>query len=251
MFNIINAANFIDKKIRKEEKINEETILKLHELVMKDIGKGGVFRKESSAIFNNSGIVVYFPPPPSEIKKMLREMLNFVNSEIEKFPLITAFIAHLVFEKIHPFLDGNGRVGRLLVFTILRVKSYDFGITIPFEKYLDEHKSEYYYHLDLGFKKTEDYLSFMLGAVYQESNNLLKKIAEENSKEEDLYLLPPRQEEIVRIVRDHISVSLDFLKRRFPKVPARTLRYDLKKLQEKGFLIKTGITKGSYSRVSL
>ncbi|OGF99694.1 hypothetical protein A3D78_06000 [Candidatus Gottesmanbacteria bacterium RIFCSPHIGHO2_02_FULL_39_14] len=61
-------------------------------------------------------------------------------------------------------------------------------------------------------------------------------------------ILPPRQEEILAIIKDHMNVSFDFIQRRFYKVPARTLRYDLKKLAEKGLVIKVGITRGSFYR---
>lgn len=249
VFNIIAAASFIGRKIKKGDKITKEIILKLHELVMKNISSGGTFRKDPSAIFNSGGQVVYLPPPPQEINNLLTQILNFTNSPSEKFPLISALICHLVFEKIHPFIDGNGRMGRLLIFAVLKSKGYDFGMTIPFEKYLDEHKSRYYDCLDNGLKRSEDYLVFMLESVYEESKNLLREIEAEKNKAEDLYLLPPRQEEIVRIVREHVFTSFDFLRRRFKEVPERTLRYDLKKLQEKGFLIKTGITKGSFYKI--
>lgn len=245
VINLIQAAGFIDKKINKSDKISQEIILKLHEMVMKDVGDGGFLRKEPSAIFNSSGIAVYMTPPPSEINNLLSQILDYANSGKENFPLIVSLITHLVFEKIHPFIDGNGRVGRLLIFAVLASKDYDFGLTIPFEKYLDEHKEEYYYHLDNGLRETEDYLKFMLSAIFEESKNLLARIEEEKSKEEDLYLLPPRQEEIVRIIRDHVFVSLDLLQRRFAKVPGRTLRYDLNKLQQKGLIVKTGRTRGS------
>lgn len=250
VFNLVKTAGFIDKEIKKGKKINKQVILKLHGLAMKDIGVGGFFRKEPSALFNSAGVAVYLTPPPLEIDEMLAELLSFVNSEKERFPLINALVMHLVFEKIHPFIDGNGRVGRLLIFAVLKSKDFNFGITVPFEKYLDEHKSEYYYHLDNGLKKTEEYLLFMLGSILEESKNLLVRIEDEKAKAEDLYLLPPRQEEIVMTVKDHIFVSFDFLQRRFAKVPGRTLRYDLKKLVEKGFLAKTGKTRGCFYKTA-
>lgn len=250
VFNITKAARFIDSKIKKGDKINTDIIVQLHKIVMEDIGGGGVLRKEPSAIFNSSGIAVYMTPLPSEIKTLLGQILDYANSNKENFPLITALLSHLVFEKIHPFIDGNGRVGRLLIFTVLASKGYDFSLTVPFEKYLDEHKEEYYYHLDNGLTKTEDYLIFMLTAIYEESKNLLSQIEIEKAKEEDLYLLPPRQEEMVRIIKDHVFVSFDFLQRRFPKVPGRTLRYDLKKIQQKGLIINTGRTRGSLYKAS-
>lgn len=61
--------------------------------------------------------------------------------------------------------------------------------------------------------------------------------------------LPPRQEEIYNIIKDHVVVSFDRIRRRFLKVPPRTLRYDLKKLVDRGLVEKAGETKGSYYRI--
>lgn len=59
-------------------------------------------------------------------------------------------------------------------------------------------------------------------------------------------MLPPRQEEIYNIIKDHKIISFDIIRRRFLKVPERTLRYDLKKLQDKNLVKKIGSTKGSF-----
>jgi len=65
-----------------------------------------------------------------------------------------------------------------------------------------------------------------------------------NKKE--MILLPPRHEEILNIIKNHRLVSFDFIRRRFLKVPQRTLRYDLKRLVDKQLVVKIGKTKGSY-----
>lgn len=65
-------------------------------------------------------------------------------------------------------------------------------------------------------------------------------------KDMETILLPLRQEELYYVIRDHRMVFFDFLRRRFLKIPSRTLRYDLKKLTDKGFTVKIGKTKGSY-----
>ena len=59
----------------------------------------------------------------------------------------------------------------------------------------------------------------------------------------------PSQEEIYQIVKDHRTISFDFIRRRFLKVPERTLRYDLKKLIDKKLLRKIGQTRGTYYQV--
>lgn len=247
VFSILEAISFINKNTKSS--ITQELLLHLHALVLKDIsGDAGSLRKEVSAIFNQAGVAIYMPPPPTQIGKLLDELLFFINSDKEKFPLITAFVAHFLFEKIHPFIDGNGRVGRLLISTILKSKGWDFTFAVPFEEYLDENKDDYYYYLDIGFTNTNDYLEFMLEAFYKQIEKLKDNVEEELAKEKNQFL-PPRQEEILNIVKDQIVVSFDMIRRRFLQVPERTLRYDLKKLLDRKLIERSGVTKGSYYRV--
>ncbi len=247
VFNIIKAINFIDKGI-KINVLSKDIVLQLHSLTLKDIDPdAGRFRSEISAIFNQAGVAVYMPPPPTQISKLLDNLLAYVNSE-QKFPLVVAFVAHLVFEKIHPFLDGNGRVGRLLIPVILKSKGWDFSLAVPFEEYLDEHKDEYYFYLDQGLENTNNYLEFMLEAFYKQIEEIKNQINEERAKEAHPFL-PPRQEEILNIIKDQIIVSFDMIRRRFIQVPERTLRYDLKKLLDRKMIEKSGETRGRYYRI--
>ena len=248
VFNIIKANKFLEKTIKNNFTISKKFIYELHSLVMTgETGKIKNFRTEMEAIFNKSGVAVYLSPPPTQINLLINQLIDYINSNVEKFPLICALVSHLVFEKIHPFVDGNGRVGRLLIFSILKAKGYGKGYLISFEKYLDENKSDYYFYLDQGYKNTEDYLVFMLTAFLKESEELKKQI--ESAKNGKELFLPPRQEEIYLIIKEHAVVSFDNIRRRFLKVPERTLRYDLKKLAEKELIIKIGETRGSYYKV--
>jgi len=250
VFNIIEAIKFIDGHVDRGD-IKRDLLLRLHAFSLKDINRdAGSFRHEVSAIFNQAGIAVYMPPAPSAISKLLDSLLSFVNSDREKFPIIAAFVAHLVFEKIHPFLDGNGRVGRLLIAAILKARSWDFTFTVPFEEYLDNHKDDYYFYLDKGLGNTNDYLLFMLEAFWQQIQTIKAQIDQELKKDQKVFL-PPRQEEIYNIVRDHKVVSFDMVRRRFAKVPERTLRWDLKKLLERKLIEKSGETRGRYYRVKI
>lgn len=248
VFNILEAIKFIEKNVKPDAKIEKELILVLHKIVMKDLGAAGHFRQETGAIYNSAGVAVYISPLPSKIPGLLENLLRYINSDREKFPLVLAFIAHLIFEKIHPFLDGNGRVGRLLVFAILKARGYDFGLHIPFEEYLDAHKDDYYYFLGVGFKNTNDYLYFMLNAFWEETEKIKKEIEQQEEAGKDL-LLPPRQEEIYHIIADHPLIPFDSIHRRFASVPARTIRYDLKKLADRGLIQKIGRTKGVFYKV--
>ena len=248
VFNILKANKFLEKTVKNNFELSKKFIYDLHSLVMTgELEKTKNFRHEMGAIFNQAGVAVYLSPPPTQINSLIDQLIKYINSNLEKFPLISALIAHLVFEKIHPFVDGNGRVGRLLIFSILKAKGYGEGYLISFEKYLDENKSDYYYFLDQGYKNTEDYLVFMLNSFLKESEELKKQI--QSAQSGKATLLPPRQEEIYLTIKEHTIVSFDNIRRRFLKVPERTLRYDLKKLIDKGLTIKIGQTRGSYYKI--
>lgn len=201
------------------------------------------------AIFNKEGRVVYLPPPPEKVPILIDDFFVYINSDKEKFPLINSFIAHLIFERIHPFLDGNGRVGRLLILSVCQAKGFNFNIHIPFEEGLEKNREEYYYQLDQGLKNTNNYLLFMLKIFWRAMTELKKTIDQESSKTEKKIYLPPRQEEIFNIIKDHRVGSFNFIKRRFLTVPSRTLRYDLKKLIDNKLIIKIGRTRGSFYRI--
>jgi len=248
IFNIIDASRFIQNHATNN-RISKDILLELHKRVLKNIEpNAGFLRKEQSAIFNQAGVAEYMPPSFFEVPKLLDELLIYINNNNEKFPLVTAFVSHLIFEKIHPFLDGNGRVGRLLISLILKAKGWDLTFTIPLEESLDENKNEYYFYLDKGLEDTNEYLLFMLNAFFAEIEKIKDQIETESAKKDQLFL-PPRQEEIFNIIKDHGVISFDMVRRRFLKVPERTLRYDLKKLLDKGIIEKSGETKGTYYRV--
>lgn len=141
-------------------------------------------------------------------------------------------------------------MGRLLIVAVLKKTEYDFGFFVPFEEYLDNHKEDYYYYLDNGMQDTNSYLLFMLQAFLAQCEEVQRTIQLE-LKNKDQLGLPPRQEEIFNIIREHQMVSLDFIRRRFLKVPERTIRYDLKKLQDGQFITKIGKTRGSFYRVKM
>lgn len=244
--NIFQTIQYINKGINKQSKLTAEIILSLHQKIMDQLSpEAGHYRREMSAIFNQAGVAVYLPPPPDKISKLMNQLIDFINSDDEKFPIISALISHLIFEKIHPFIDGNGRVGRLLVSTILLIKGFNFIINIPFEEYIDQHKEDYYYYLDIGIKNPNAYLLFMLKAFDESTEIVKQQVLNEINQNNKIYL-PPRQEELLLIVKEHRTVSFDFLHRRFLQIPKRTLRNDLQKLTKQNLIIKIGKTRGSF-----
>ena len=87
----------------------------------------------------------------------------------------------------------------------------------------------------------------MLKAFLEEIKKIKTEIENDLEKKEELFL-PPRQEEIYNIIKDNVICSFDMVRRRFLKVPERTLRYDLKKLLDKKIIEKIGNTRARYYR---
>jgi Fic family protein len=122
-------------------------ILKAHEVLM-GTGEGaqsdpGCFRKQSVRV----GQLV--PPPATEVATLMSGLEKYINEPSSLPPLMKAGLAHVHFETIHPFLDGNGRIGRLLIVLML----IDAGILkLPIlypSYYFKKHHLEYYQRLDL------------------------------------------------------------------------------------------------------
>lgn len=122
----------------------------IHKVLMKG-GRGGVqapgeFRRTQNWVGGTRpGNATYVPPPPPEMLAALDNLERFLHDEYGfTSPVIKAGLAHAQFETIHPFLDGNGRVGRLLVSLMLVV---DGVLSHPFlylSLYFKEYRADYY-----------------------------------------------------------------------------------------------------------
>lgn len=116
---------------------------------------------------------------------------------------------------------------------------------VAIEEYINEHKDDYYYFLDVSKKEATEYLEFVLEGLWQQTEKIKEIIFQKRQAGPEEKLLPRRME-LLKIIKDHRLVSFDFLYRRFLLVNPRTLRYDLKKLVEAGFIIKKGKTRGAF-----
>lgn len=235
---------------KEVDKLMIETVRKLHSMVMKNISvMAGKFRQEPWAIYNSAGFVIYLAPPHFKVPTLMDEYVDYVNN-LPYHPVINAAIAQFVIEKIHPFADGNGRVGRLMSALVLRKNNYHFRGILPFEEYTDNHRAEYYYALEPDSDMTEFILYFLTSIVHA-SKSMLVDIGQLGQKEKNdkVNLLSPRRQEIVNIIKDHPLCSFEFLSRRFAQVNVKTLHYDLKKLQEVKLIEKAGLTRGALYKV--
>lgn len=109
---------------------------------------GAGFRMDQNAIVNpKTKEIIFVPPKPEDITSLIKNWEEYVNSEggsVEQDPLIKCAIAHYQFESIHPFDDGNGRTGRILM--VLQLINADL-LTVPIlyiSGYINKNRTEYY-----------------------------------------------------------------------------------------------------------
>jgi len=145
-------------------------IREIHEVLLaKGRGSGkqpGEFRRSQNWIFGSRpGNAAFVPPPHEVLPECLAVWEAFLHSAID--PLTKAAMAHVQFETMHPFLDGNGRVGRLLITLILSAEGVLKEPMLYFSLFLQQHRSAYY---DLLQKVRQDgdweaWLSFFFQGV--------------------------------------------------------------------------------------
>jgi Fic family protein len=109
----------------------------------------GRFRREQNWIGGNRPAVArYVPPPWQEVEPAMTKLERFLHDEPERTPiLVKAALAHAQFETIHPFLDGNGRIGRLLITLLLVVEDVLKRPLLYLSLYLKQNRDDYYDHL--------------------------------------------------------------------------------------------------------
>ncbi len=153
-------------------------IREMHEVLLKD-GRGrvkqpGEFRRSQNWIGGTRpGNAHFVPPPQEELDDLLGNLEKFLHDETVQLPvLIKAGLAHVQFETIHPFLDGNGRLGRLLITFILCVNGILEKPLLYLSLYFKTHRTQYYEHLQL-VRTTgdwEEWLQFFLQGVVETAN---------------------------------------------------------------------------------
>ena len=159
-------------------------VRELHERLMRgvrgDIAAPGEFRRVQNWISGPSSILAdanYVPPPPSELMDCLSAWERFLHDESLP-PLIHAALVHAQFEAIHPFLDGNGRVGRLLITLLLAQRGVLPQPLLYLSAYFERTRHDYYSHLlhitERG--EWEEWLVYFLNGVAAQADETIEKM---------------------------------------------------------------------------
>ena len=243
---ITEVKNAIDayKLLFKLNPFDKRDLLRAHQLMMKDlVNENGRFRSGNVGVFGNQGLV-HLAPPALRVPTLISDLFHWIKTT-KTHPLISSCVFHYEFEFIHPFADGNGRMGRLWQ-TLLLMQWNPIFAWLPVETIIKEHQQEYYDAIALSDKQgnSTSFITFMLNCLllslqeieHKDIVNIVENIVEK---------LPTTQGNIVRHMAQKPSISARELAEKLSIAP-RNIQVHIKKLQEQGIIRRVGPDKGGH-----
>ena len=177
-----HKATNMGMKILNREKFSNEFFKEIHSILMEgNVRKPsliGQYRTEQNYIGKNDETheITFIPPVPGDIPELMNNLISYINSPTDAYrPLVRIAIVHAQFETIHPFMDGNGRVGRMLIPLYLY---YTRQIEYPcfFISEALEHDKIRYYNLLNNIREKEDWnewIKFFLATVAKQCDKYI------------------------------------------------------------------------------
>lgn len=161
--------------------MSEEDLLKAHKLMMNSlVSENGKYRSRGVGVFDGKKLI-HMAPPATLVPTLMHNLIEWYQSS-ELHPLIKSAIFHYEFEFIHPFSDGNGRMGRMW-HTILLGQWKEIFYWLPIEELIQARQKEYYYALRTADNTADSsvFVEFMLEII----NDALNKFTPVNSTDQD------------------------------------------------------------------
>ena len=258
VLNYRNVLRFIENYNKGE--ISEETVKHVHELTTYRIlpeETVGEYRKTQVVVKNSAtGEITFRPPPAIEIPFLIRAFLEWLNATPgdDMHTAIKAGITHYELVRIHPFLDGNGRVARASATLVLFIGGYDIKRFFALEEYYDREPMAYYDALQSVGKtgNVTSWLEYFTQGLAIEITRIKEKV---KSLSTDLKIkkslggqqlaLTERQIKIVEFIQENGFLQNKVFFELFPMVSEDTVLRELKDLLKKGIVVKEGSTKGA------
>ena len=258
VLNYRNVLKFIQDT--KEKEITEEIIKKIHEITVHRIlpeNSIGTYRKQQVVVKNSqTGEVTFRPPPPVEVPFLIVDFLTWVNLSNADIihSAIKAAIVHYELVRIHPFLDGNGRVARATATLVLFQEGYDVKRFFSLEEHYDREPLHYYDALQRVEKDKGDLtnwieyfcegLSIELTRIKEKVKSISTDLKIKKSLGGQQVALSERQIKIIEYIQENGLLQNKAFFELFPMISEDTVLRELKDLQKKGIIKKEGTTKG-------
>ena len=258
LLNYKKAMDFISKYLGKEVPVSEVVIRELHKIAVKGVRGGqadpGNYRKIQNYIVNSlTGEVIYTPPAPLEVPHLIREFVDWLKRGGDVSPILIAGISQFQFVHIHPFIDGNGRTGRLLSTLVLYKTGYDFKRLFTISEYYDKDRPRYYQAIQSVRDNNMDmtaWLEYFVEGLRSQMKEIQEKgkkiiVSEKIAKALESHNLNLRQEKIIRYLVINERINNEQCQRLCGSI-RRTATRDLGSLVDKGLIVMKGKLKGAY-----
>lgn len=215
----------------------EKDLLKAHKLMMADlVERNGKYRKDGVGIFDGNQ-VVHLAPPADRVPFLMSDLFEWLkNSDVH--PLIKSCVFHYEFEFIHPFQDGNGRMGRLWQTVILKEWKSVFA-WLPIETLIKENQVEYYNALNSSDSdaNSTNFTVFMLQTILRTIKEII-----ETEKKITLKItvkITANQKKILEAIKQNPFVTQEELSS-IVGIAKLNINKNMKKLQEQGIIERVG-----------
>lgn len=255
VINYRNVVAYIGE--HKDAKIDEDTITDIHRIVVDKILSpldSGRYREKDVVIRNSiTGEISFRPPRSIEVEWQMKDLVHFINTEREMHPVLKTGVVHYEFVRVHPFLDGNGRVGRALSMHVLFKDGYDIRRFFSIEEHFDRDPESYYDALqsvDINNGDLTRWLEYFTECLAVELTKIKEKIEHisiDSTLKKKLggpVMLTDRQLKIIEYMQEIGYLENKVFVNLFPDVSEDTVLREVQDLVKKGIIVKRGRTKG-------
>ena len=220
---VLNAIK-IYENLRAYNPASEKSFLKAHQILMQGlIEDAGRYRTQGVGIVKGNK-VEHLAPPHQNVPYLVKELLRYVKN-FDELPLIKSCVFHYEMEFIHPFVDGNGRMGRLWQ-TLILYQAHPVFEYLPFESLISETQQDYYSVLSECDKagKSTLFIEYMLSVIDASMGKLLNFTNQSLSQSDRLnYFIAQHSGEFSR--KNYMNV----FKHISPATASRDLKFGIEK----------------------
>lgn len=261
VINYRNVLKYLDELRTQDKnvKITEEMIKRLHKLTVEKIlptEDCGSYRQKGVVVKNShTGEITFSPPPAIEVPYQMQEFVAWLGSRscLDLHPVLRSGITHYELVRIHPFLDGNGRVARAAALLVLFLDDYDVKRFFSLEEYYDRDAGRYYQGLQSVPRNNDDLtywldyfsegLAIELAKVKEKVLNLSRDLKLKEKLGGEQMALSERQIKILERIQKVGFFQNNQFEELFPMISEDTVLRELQDLLKKGIIKKRGATK--------
>ncbi|MBO6131190.1 MAG: Fic family protein [Treponema sp.] len=225
---------------------SEKDLLRAHGIMMKDlVSRAGKYRNDGVGIFDGKE-VVHVAPPAERVPLLMADLFEWLKTS-DAHPLVKSCVFHYEFEFIHPFQDGNGRIGRLWQSAILKDWRNIFA-WLPVESLIKEKQAEYYSALNVSDTSADStfFIEFLLGLILSTIEDILESHVKVTVNVTQKVTV--NQQKILELIKENPHITQNELTQAVG-IARKNIVSNMKKLQEAGLLVRHGADKNGWWEV--